>query len=124
MRYCARDFASTEINLIRDLLAVSPPLSRYRLSQEVCERLHWRRADGGLKDMSCRVALLKMQADALFTLPPPRWAKPVAYRAHPDIERAVLEPALVPAVDLDRLSVELVVKKPDSWLWNAYIQRH
>jgi hypothetical protein len=37
---------------------------------EACERLHWRRADGGLKDMSCRVALLKMQADALFTLPP------------------------------------------------------
>jgi hypothetical protein len=124
MQYCARHFSPADIECIRELLTTSPTLSRYRLSRAVCERLNWRRPDGQLKDMSCRVALLKMQADALFTLPPPRWAKPVAYRAHPDIERAVLEPALVPAVDLDRLSVELVVKKPDSWLWNAYIQRH
>jgi len=124
MRYCARDFAATEINLIRDLLAVSPPLSRYRLYQEVCERLNWRRADGGLKDMSCRVALLKMQADALFTLPPPRKAKPDAYSRHPDIERAVLAPQISPTIDLARLDVELVVRKDDSLLWNAYIERH
>jgi hypothetical protein len=124
MQYCGRDFTSGEIDLIRELLAASPPLSRYRLSLEVCERLHWRRADGGLKDMSCRVALLKMQADALFTLPPPRKAKPVAYRTHPDIERAVLAPQIPPTVDLARLDVQLVVKKGDSLLWNAYIERH
>ena len=75
--------------------------------------------------MSCRVALLRMQADGLFTLPPPRNAKPVAFRVHPDIERAVLEPTQRPAGG-PRLSsaVELVVKKCDSSLWNAYIERH
>jgi hypothetical protein len=124
MQYCARHFTSAEIELICELIAVSPPLSRYRLSREVCERLNWRRSDGRLKDMSCRVALLRMQADALFTLPPPRCAKPVAYRVHPDIERAVLEPTNVPPVDLGRLTVDLVVKKRDSLLWNAYIERH
>jgi hypothetical protein len=124
MQYCARHFDASEIQLIRELIALSPPLSRYRLSREVCERLNWRRADGLLKDMSCRVALLKMQADALFTLPLPRKAKPGAFRAHPDIQRAVLEPTIVPPVDLGRLSVELVVKKRDSLLWNAYIERH
>jgi hypothetical protein len=124
MQYCARHFSAADLECIRELLAMSPSLSRYKLSRAVCERLNWRRPDGRLKDMSARVALLRMQADALITLPPPRWPKPVTYRAHPDIERAVSEPALVPAVDLDRLRVELVVQRPDSLLWNAYIQRH
>lgn len=124
MRYCGRDFTAIEIELIRELLAMSPPLNRYRLSQAVCERLNWRRANGRLKDMSARVAVLRMQADALITLPPPRRAKPVTYLAHPHIERAVLEPERVPGVDLGQISVHLVAKKADSLLWNAYIERH
>lgn len=124
MQYCGRDFTCGEIDLIRELLAVSPPLSRYRLSLKVCERLAWRRTDGGLKDMSCRVALLKMQADALFTLPPPRKAKPAAYRKNPDIERAAQAPPISPTIDLARLDVELVANKAASLLWNAYIERH
>jgi hypothetical protein len=63
MRYCGREFTEAEIEIIRELLAQSPPLNRYRLSQAVCERLNWRRANGQLKDMSARVALLRMQAD-------------------------------------------------------------
>jgi len=124
MHYCGRPFSSSDIELIGALIAQLPPLHRARLSREVCERLNWRRADGRLKDMSCRVALLRMQADGLITLPPPRNAQPVTYRAHPDIERTVLEPEIVPAVDLARLSVDLVGAKRDSLLWNAYIQRH
>lgn len=124
MRYCGREFTQAEIDVIRGLLAGSPPLNRYRLSQAVCERLNWRRANGGLKDMSARVALLRMQADALITLPPPRRGRPVTFKAHPHIERAVLEPERVPAVDLGQISVHLVTKKADSLLWNAYIERH
>lgn len=124
MRYCGRPFTPSDIDLIRTLLAASPPLNRARLSREVCERLNWRRADGRLKDMSGRVALLRMQADGLITLPPPRNAKPVAYQAHPDIERAVLEPATAPTVDLAELTVDLVGTKRASLLWNAYIKHH
>src|SRR5579863_867224 len=103
MIYCGRLFTPADIELIRALIAADPALSRYRLSREVCERLNWRRGDGKLKDMSCRVALLRMQTDGLITLPPPRKAKPASYRAHPEIEQAVLEPELMLAVDLDRL---------------------
>lgn len=123
MQYCARHFEAHEIEIIRELLAV-PQISRFRLSREVCERLNWRRANGQLKDMSCRVALLRMQADGLITLPPPRNAKPVSYRQYPDIEHAVLEPRSIPTVDLAQLRVDLVSDKRDSLLWNAYIQRH
>src|ERR1035441_6253563 len=85
MQYCARHFAAHEIELIRELLTL-PQISRFRLSREVCERLNWRRANGQLKDMSCRVALLRMQAAGLITLPAPRNAKPVSYRQYPDME--------------------------------------
>jgi hypothetical protein len=123
MRYCGREFAPTEIDLIRELLN-TPQINRARLSRAVCERLEWRRDNGGLKDMSCRVALLRMQADGLISLPPPRNAKPVAYRSDPQIEQAVLEPSSLPIIDLATLSVDLVFTKADSLLWNAYIQRH
>jgi Domain of unknown function (DUF4338) len=124
MRYCGRDFEPAELELIRSLIAQSPLQSRYQLSREVCERILWHRPDGRLKDMSCRVALLRMQADGLITLPPPRNAKPVTYQAYPDIEQAVQEPVNVPAVDLGQLAIELVDKRRDSLLWNAYIQHH
>jgi hypothetical protein len=124
MRYCARLFTASDIELIRSLLAVQPALNRARLSRAVCEQLNWRRADGRLKDMSCRVALLRMQADGLITLPPPRNAKPVAYQARPQIEAAVMEPVAPPQVHLRQLSIELVSAKRDSLLWNAYIQRY
>jgi hypothetical protein len=123
MRYCARHFETREIQIIRELLTL-PQISRFRLSREVCERLNWRRANGQLKDMSCRVALLRMQADGLFTLPAPRNAKPISYRQYPDIEHAVLEPLSIPTVNLARLTVDLVSNKCDSLLWNAYIQCH
>ena len=123
MRYCGRDFTEAEIELIRKLLT-TPLMNRARLSRQVCAELGWRRDNGGLKDMSCRVALLRMQTEGLITLPPPRNPKPVAYQPYPHIERAVLEPATVPTIDLATLNVDPVLTKADSMLWNAYIERH
>ena len=119
-----RPFTLEEVELIRALLGATPPLNRAQLSRAVCERLGWRRPDGRLKEMSCRVALLRMQADGLITLPPPRNAKPPPYLARPEIEQAVLAPQSVPAVDLARLTIDPVGHKRESLLWNAYIQRH
>jgi hypothetical protein len=124
MRYCGRHFTVADLELIRRQLAADPPPTRARLSREVCEQLNWRRPDGRLKDMSCRVALLRMQADGLITLPPPRNARPVPYQARRDLEAVVVEPVTLPQVDLTQLSVELVSTKGDSLLWNTYIERY
>jgi hypothetical protein len=123
VRYCGRDFTPTEIELIRELLNV-PQMNRARLSREVCDRLGWRRDNGGLKDMSCRVALNRMHADDLIALPPPRNPKPVTYRSYPHLEQAVLPPVTLPCIDLARLQVDPVLTKSDSLLWNAYVERH
>jgi hypothetical protein len=72
MRYCGRTFTPEELRRIRHLIADHPADTRARLSRLVCEHLGWRRPDGRLKDMSCRVAMLRMQDDGLLRLPAPR----------------------------------------------------
>jgi hypothetical protein len=123
MRYCGREFNEAEVELVRLLLAQQPQLHRANLSREVCARLEWRRPDGRLKEMSCRVAMLRMAADRLITLPPPRRSKPVGLRVLPHLERATDEPASLPEVDLRQLTVS-VVSKGDSLLWNTYVRRY
>ena len=69
-RYCARVFCDAELALIRTLIAEhDPPLNRAALSRVVCERLEWRKPDGGLKDMSARVALLRMHREGVGDRP-------------------------------------------------------
>jgi hypothetical protein len=123
MRYCGREFTDAEIELIRQLLVERPKLTRADLSRVVCELLVWLRPDGRLKEMSCRVAMLRMESDGLIKLPPARRAKPPAYRLTLQVEQATEAPEAVPEVDLGALTVELVTK-PASPLWNGYVQRY
>ena len=69
-RYCGRDFHPSEIAAIRRLIAEDPSRTRAELSRLTCRVLAWYKPDGGLKDMSARVAMLRMQADGLIALPP------------------------------------------------------
>jgi len=56
MRYCGRDFPPEEMALIRRLIAGDPGRTRAELSRLLCARIGWYKADGGLKEMSARVA--------------------------------------------------------------------
>ena len=124
--YCGRTFESTQIELIRTLIADHPQLNRAQLSRLVCEALQWEDANGRSKQMSCRVALLRMQEDGLIELPPPQNgngnARPYARRtleAEPELF------GLEVAVDaLADLRIEPVVSRRQSHLWNEYIDRY
>ena len=70
IRYCGRDFTPTEITQIRALIKNNSQFNRTRLSIEVCRILQWFKPDGKTKDMSCRVAMLKMEKDGVICLPP------------------------------------------------------
>ena len=74
--YCAREFSAQDLQTIQGLLAQTPALNRTDLSRRLCEQLNWRKPNGELKDMTCRVALLRMQADGLIALPPSREPAP------------------------------------------------
>ncbi len=63
MRYCGREFTKEEISWVRQLIADRSDISRKDISVLFCQEFNWLKPDGGLKDMSCRVAMLKMETD-------------------------------------------------------------
>jgi hypothetical protein len=124
-RYCGREFSAGEFEMIRRLIDGVPRPNRYGLSRRVCEVLDWRKPDGGLKDMSCRVALLRMAQDGLFTLPAPLHRSSNSRRPLPLTDATAPElPVRTPAGQLRGLHLEAVVGKAQSGLWNEYIERY
>ena len=124
-RYSGRDFNEDEIKIIRQLISDNFTASRRRLSELVCEQLNWRKPNGSLKDMSCRVALLRMQDDGLITLQP---AQPCNAKQHVVvIHTAQTERGVIiqrPVHELESIKIHLVRDKKSSRLWNEYIDRY
>jgi hypothetical protein len=123
VRYCGRDFSDEELTQIRRLIVEHPGSNRSQLSRMTCQLLRWHKADGGLKEMSARVAMLRMMDDGLITLPPPRCARPDP-SVHLSDRTAPGPPIEQPAGALRPLVMQRVQRKPDSRLWNEYIQRY
>jgi hypothetical protein len=124
MRYCGREFGDDELACIRRL-AAEPGTTRRAISLRVCEELGWRKPDGGLKEMSCRVALLRMQADGLVRLPAPLHRSSNASRSTPRSPQAEPRaPLLTAAGELRELRLDLVESKRDSLLWNEHVDRY
>lgn len=76
MQICNRHFSRQDLEWIRLTVESRPELSRYELSRIFCYHVDWRKADGGLKDMSCRVAMLRLEQSGRIRLPEPK-QKPV-----------------------------------------------
>ena len=125
-RFCGRDFSPLEIETIRRLMADNPRANRAQLSRLVCQALNWLKPDGLLKEMSCRVAMIRMQARGLIDLPVPtktngngkryRRRTPEAEPERFTINRSVGK--------LTELRLDLVVDRNTSHLWNEYIDRY
>src|SRR4030066_1818074 len=69
MRVAGRDVSQEILARIRLRVEGDPALTRTALSREVCTWLGWQGADGQPKDMSCRVALLKLARRGVIELP-------------------------------------------------------
>jgi hypothetical protein len=85
--------------------------------------LQWLKPDGNLKDMSCRVAMLRMLRDGLIQLPPPTHAKgsvrKIKFTTATDPQSSVVcSVNQLPPLQL------LLVTKTTSALWNEYIERY
>jgi hypothetical protein len=123
-RYSGRVFGRQEIERVRELIRAHPRASRQRISFLVCEAFDWRKADGSWKDMSCRVALLRMHREGLIELPAPRHkvnpCRSFARRTAQAQPGALLEAAVH---ELEGLRLEMVDRK-GSALWNEYIDRY
>ena len=125
VRYCGRLFTPEEIERIRQMIAAEPKPNRLQLSRMVCDELSWLRPDGRRKDMSCRVAMLRMERDGLVTLPPPQKGNGNG-NTRPRLT-AASDPQLPitqPAGALGELIFQPLDSKEDSALWNELIERY
>ncbi len=122
MRYCGREFSDQELAWIRQLTADYPGRTRAELARVTCRTLGWYKPDGELKAMSCRVAMLRMQADGLLELPPPRRARP-AIRLAKTARTAPQASIDGPVHALPELHLK-PVERATSGLWNEFIHRY
>ena len=122
-RYCGRDFTSKEFKQIRSLIKQNSEFNRMRLSKEVCRIFQWLKPDGNLKDMSCRVAMLRMHRDGIIELPPPTHNKPPKKRIQFTSITDPQSPVVCSANQLPQLHLQMVAKSTSA-LWNEYIERY
>ncbi len=66
-----RSLSSEDIELIKSLIKDNPSWHRTYLSRKLCKLWSWKRADGSLKDMTCRTMLLKLERRGFLKLPAP-----------------------------------------------------
>ena len=122
-RYCGRDFSAGELAAIRALIADNLSCTRAVLSRLACEALGWRKADGGLKEMSCSVAMLRMQDDGLIRLPTTRRKRPQS-RIEFTERTAPQTPVTRPVQQLAPLQFCPVASQAHSRMWNEYVHRY
>ena len=124
-RYCGRIFSVKEIDGIRNLITFNPQYHRYALSKIVCRQLQWVRPNGQLKDMSCRVAMLRMHREGVISLPSPQ-RKNSNGKIRPKLSASSesQKPIILPAGKLGNLIVRVITTKKDSIFWNELIARY
>lgn len=123
MRYCGREFTQEEIQWIKETLANDPDMTRIKLSVLFCETFNWRKQNGGVKDMSCRVAHLHMERDGLIKLPKRKLRHNKPRKQVPRTLLAVPQEPVHKKAGEFELEIE-PVDKAWSALWNEYIDRY
>lgn len=124
MRIGGRQIEETTIARIQRTIDEHPGLSRTALSRRICEELKWRSPNGRLKEVSCRMALLKLHRAGALRLPE---------ASRFEVRRRACQPVRIPQpVIRKRLSqlqpVELVLigsaDSEASRVWNELMDRH
>src|SRR5208282_3809999 len=127
MQVCGQEFGPQLLQRIQQTVDQEPDLSRRALSRRVCEWLNWRTALDGLKEVSCRVALLKLHRRGALELPavapvvvaPPRPLAARGARRKIVVTEASLE-------TLQPLSLQRIAQAEGaaSRLWNRMMERY
>jgi hypothetical protein len=123
-RYCGRDFSEDDLARIRAIIADHERYPhRYAISLAVCAALDWRKPNGTLKDMSCRVALLRMQADGLIAQPPSRHTRAKARLPLPEM---LFEPEPIHASlsSLGPVQVRPIASRQEGHAWRELMDQY
>ena len=122
LQISGRVFSPDDILWLTKTLSGQKEISRESLARSFCQYAGWYKPDGGLKTMSCKVALLRLDKLGLLNLPAPR--KKNNYSRKPSrTPLAESQPEIrIEASGLE-LHFELVNPKTSSF-WNELIDRY
>jgi transposase len=123
--YCGRSFSQADIECIRSIIDEDTSRNRTIISRIACQYLQWYKPDGGLKERSMRVVMLKMERDGHIILP-------VSQKSHPGIPQSIQhtertaprEDIIMTAGELSPLNIRVVESKEEQSVWNEYIDRY
>ncbi len=128
VRFCGRDFSQGELELIRAMCADKTAYpTRSSIARALCEATNWRDQLGRLKEMSARVALLRMAAASLIELPPPRNGNQNGRLArHLDATQLSFDhaPFASSLAELGGIELRAVKERRDSRTWNQLVAAH
>jgi len=127
MRVCGQEFNPALLRRIQQAVDEEPALSRAALARQVCQWLDWRSRLGKRKELSCRIALLKLHRRGLIELPP---ARQVAVSPPPRLraegvrpEPTVVESSLQALQPVSLLRLE-GADDPASRRWNELMNQY
>ena len=127
MLICGQNFTDEVIQKIRVTVESEPTISRRALSLRVCEWLDWRTPNGKPKEMSCRVALLRLHRQGIVKLPECNvngLSAPKGGKKDPPIVQ--IEPVRCNLKDLGGVELIRVGSRESkaSRVWNALMDRY
>ncbi|RKZ94993.1 MAG: hypothetical protein DRQ43_06050 [Gammaproteobacteria bacterium] len=123
-KFSGKLFTPDEIAQINQLIIDHPKAHRAALSRLVCQVFSWKKINGELKEMSCRVAMLAMHRDNLIQLPEPlRKKAPCKVNKKRTPEGEPGQPMHCAVTELDELQFQ-IVNQTNSPLWNELIDRY
>jgi len=127
MVICGQEFKEEIIKQIQTTIEMEPEISRRKLSMKVCQWLNWRAPNGKYKDMSCRVALVKLQRMGLIELP--ETGTNGFHRGQRKCDEQCGQEAFLGECQLEELGeVELVAiesgERKTSQIWNGLMSRY
>jgi Druantia protein DruA/Transposase Tn5 dimerisation domain/Transposase DNA-binding len=126
MTICGQTWSPQILQRIQRTVDTEPGLSRRALSRRVCEWLNWRSPLGKLREVSCRVALLKLHRRGKLELPAAKPAvisrrvrplpAPAPEAVPPETPLSVLQPVSLVRID----SADSAASRTWNALMNGY----
>ena len=126
LKHRGREVSEQDVELIQELIATNPELSRRALSKKLCEAWDWYQPNGNPRDMVCRGLMLALHRSGHIELPPVRMVtpNPLARRRRPapvDVDQTPIRTSLR---ELGQLTVRQVRRTTEEPLVNGLIEQH
>jgi hypothetical protein len=121
MQIEGHEIGEATVERIRNRVREDATLTRTGLSREVAGWLDWRDGRGRLRDMSCRVALLKLARRGAIELPPPRSG---SFAPATEVAPATLVTIDTTLAALGSIELVRVTDRAQARTWRALMAHH